>query len=70
MAFQAGAESQWERALGFLDATAELNYMSQIVFMLFEDPTKVSQMMKSLSSLLCVLTVRFSSWLRKDRDAE
>ena len=70
MAFQAGAESQWERALGFLDATAELNYMSQIVFMLFEDTTKVSQMMKSLSSLLCVLTVRFSSWLCKDRDAE
>ena len=37
-----GADSQWERALSFLDATAELNYMSQIVFMLFEDPSKVS----------------------------
>ena len=43
---QAGAESQWERALSFLDATAELNYMSQIVFMLFEDPSKVRQIMK------------------------
>ncbi|XP_070205437.1 inositol hexakisphosphate and diphosphoinositol-pentakisphosphate kinase 2-like isoform X3 [Littorina saxatilis] len=39
--FEAGADkSQWERALSFLDATAELNYMSQIVFMLFEDPSK------------------------------
>ena len=43
---QAGAESQWERALSFLDATAELNYMSQIVFMLFEDPSKVRQIMR------------------------
>ncbi|KAL8562055.1 hypothetical protein ACOMHN_031826 [Nucella lapillus] len=38
--FGCGADSQWERALSFLDATAELNYMSQIVFMLFEDPSK------------------------------
>ncbi|KAK7469720.1 hypothetical protein BaRGS_00036251 [Batillaria attramentaria] len=38
--FEEGTDKQWERALKFLDATAELNYMSQIVFMLFEDPSK------------------------------
>ena len=49
---QAGAESQWERALSFLDATAELNYMSQIVFMLFEDPSKVRQIMRDGGGLI------------------
>ncbi|XP_076452977.1 inositol hexakisphosphate and diphosphoinositol-pentakisphosphate kinase 2-like isoform X5 [Babylonia areolata] len=39
-ALQCASDSQWDRALSFLDATAELNYMSQIVFMLFEDPSK------------------------------
>ena len=48
---QAGAESQWERALSFLDATAELNYMSQIVFMLFEDPSKVRQIMRDMGEV-------------------
>ncbi|XP_025089827.1 inositol hexakisphosphate and diphosphoinositol-pentakisphosphate kinase 2-like isoform X4 [Pomacea canaliculata] len=38
--FEPASDSQWDRAMSFLDATAELNYMSQIVIMLFEDPSK------------------------------
>ena len=52
--FQAGKDRQWERALSFLDATAELNYMSQIVFMLFEDPSKVCVCL-SQSLTLCTM---------------
>ncbi|KAL8624659.1 hypothetical protein ACOMHN_038205 [Nucella lapillus] len=33
-------DHQWERALNFLDATAEFNYMSQVVFMMYEDASK------------------------------
>ena len=33
-------DEQWEKAMQFLSATAELNYMTQIVIMMFEDPTK------------------------------
>ncbi|XP_041367953.1 inositol hexakisphosphate and diphosphoinositol-pentakisphosphate kinase 2-like isoform X3 [Gigantopelta aegis] len=33
-------DEQWSRAMEFLSATAELNYMTQIVIMLFEDPSK------------------------------
>lgn len=33
-------DTQWARANEYLDAVSELNYMSQIVIMLYEDPTK------------------------------
>ncbi|XP_046549302.1 inositol hexakisphosphate and diphosphoinositol-pentakisphosphate kinase 2-like isoform X16 [Haliotis rubra] len=33
-------DEQWKRAMDFLSATAELNYMTQIVLMMFEDPSK------------------------------
>jgi hypothetical protein len=39
--FQENCDEQWEKAMQFLSATAELNYMTQIVIMMFEDPTKV-----------------------------
>ncbi|XP_076472834.1 inositol hexakisphosphate and diphosphoinositol-pentakisphosphate kinase 2-like isoform X2 [Babylonia areolata] len=34
------SDSQWEGAVHFLDSTAEFNYMSQVIFMLFEDSSK------------------------------
>ncbi|KAL5019491.1 hypothetical protein ScPMuIL_002383 [Solemya velum] len=33
-------EGQWKRAMDYVSATAELNYMTQIVIMMFEDPSK------------------------------
>jgi hypothetical protein len=32
-------DKQWERALEFLSEIPELNYMTQLVLMLYEDPT-------------------------------
>ena len=34
-------DEQWKRSMDFIGACAELNYMSQIVLMMFEDPAKV-----------------------------
>ncbi|KAM5235424.1 inositol hexakisphosphate and diphosphoinositol-pentakisphosphate kinase 1-like [Ctenodactylus gundi] len=33
-------DTQWQRALAYLSATSELNYMTQIVIMLYEDNTR------------------------------
>ncbi|XP_070536718.1 inositol hexakisphosphate and diphosphoinositol-pentakisphosphate kinase 2-like [Ptychodera flava] len=33
-------DEQWNRALAYLDAVKELNYMTQIIIMLYEDPEK------------------------------
>lgn len=33
-------DEQWQRSMEFLSAIPELNYLSQIVIMLYEDPTK------------------------------
>ncbi|XP_072020481.1 inositol hexakisphosphate and diphosphoinositol-pentakisphosphate kinase 2-like [Amphiura filiformis] len=33
-------DPQWRRALDYIDAVKELNYMTQIVLMLYEDPSK------------------------------
>lgn len=33
-------DEQWQRSMEFLSAMSELNYLSQIVIMLYEDPTK------------------------------
>lgn len=35
-----GTDEQWRRALEYISAITELNYMSQVVVMLYEDPTK------------------------------
>lgn len=34
------ADEQWRRAMEYISLVSELNYMSQIVIMLYEDPTK------------------------------
>ena len=47
--FQENCDEQWEKAMQFLSATAELNYMTQIVIMMFEDPTKVRFKVVSLN---------------------
>ncbi|XP_069692584.1 inositol hexakisphosphate and diphosphoinositol-pentakisphosphate kinase isoform X3 [Periplaneta americana] len=35
-----GKDEQWRRAMEYVSMVSELNYMSQIVIMLYEDPTK------------------------------
>lgn len=35
-----GADEQWRRAMDYVSQISELNYMSQVVIMLYEDPTK------------------------------
>jgi len=34
-------DDQWLRAKNFVSGVSELNYLTQIVIMMFEDPTKV-----------------------------
>lgn len=34
-------DQQWKRAMDYLSAVSELNYMTQIVIMLYEDNNKV-----------------------------
>lgn len=33
-------DEQWNRAMEYVSAVSELNYLTQIVIMLYEDPTK------------------------------
>ncbi len=35
-----GDDEQWERAMEYVSVVSELNYMTQVVIMLYEDPTK------------------------------
>ena len=35
-----GHDEQWRRAMEYVSLVSELNYMTQIVVMLYEDPTK------------------------------
>lgn len=35
-------DQQWKQAMDYLSAVSELNYMTQIVIMLYEDNNKVS----------------------------
>lgn len=35
-----GRDEQWRRALSYVSEVSELNYMTQIVIMLYEDETK------------------------------
>lgn len=39
--WQEAQDAQWQRALAYLSAISELNYMTQIVIMLYEDNTRV-----------------------------
>ena len=38
---QASSDEQWSRAMEYVSKVSELNYMTQIVIMLYEDTTKV-----------------------------
>lgn len=39
--FKESKDDQWKRAMDYLNVVNELNYMTQIVIMLYEDPNKV-----------------------------
>ena len=39
--WQEEKDPQWKRAMDYLSAVSELNYMTQIVIMLYEDNNKV-----------------------------
>lgn len=39
---QDSKDEQWRRAMDYLNVVNELNYMTQIVIMLYEDPNKVT----------------------------
>lgn len=41
-------DEQWKRAMDYLNVVNELNYMTQIVIMLYEDPNKVFEMYECL----------------------
>lgn len=41
--FQEQKDWQWKQAMDYLSAVSELNYMTQIVIMLYEDNDKVSR---------------------------
>lgn len=43
LAFQESKDPQWQRAMDYLSAISELNYMTQIVIMLYEDNNKVRE---------------------------
>ena len=34
------SDEQWGRAMEYVSAVSELNYLTQVVIMLYEDPTK------------------------------
>lgn len=38
---QVDNDEQWARAMNYINGVTELNYMTQIVIMMYEDPTKV-----------------------------
>lgn len=40
-AYQDEKDQQWKQAMDYLSAVTELNYMTQIVIMLYEDNDKV-----------------------------
>lgn len=49
--YQEEKDQQWKQAMDYLSAVTELNYMTQIVIMLYEDNNKVS-LQKCLSHSL------------------
>lgn len=42
MFLQETKDEQWKRAMDYMRVVSELNYMTQIVIMLYEDPNKVT----------------------------
>ena len=52
--WQSVVDEQWARAMEYVNSVSELNYMTQIVIMLYEDPTKV---LVDLSRSFCEIAV-------------
>lgn len=50
-------DQQWKQAMDYLSAVTELNYMTQIVIMLYEDNDKVSLLTPSSRRFVVVFTV-------------
>ena len=46
-------DEQWTRATEYISAVSELNYMTQIVIMMYEDPTKVPKLLILLTCISC-----------------
>lgn len=46
---------QWKRAMDYISAVSELNYMTQIVIMLYEDNNKVLSLLKDCPFSPCHL---------------
>ena len=46
---QESKDEQWKRAMDYLNVVNELNYMTQIVIMLYEDPNKVTEFLICMS---------------------
>lgn len=53
--YQEEKDQQWKQAMDYLSAVSELNYMTQIVIMLYEDNNKVGTLR---AALLCRATER------------
>ena len=41
-------DEQWIRAMEYVNSVSELNYMTQIVIMVYEDPTKVCELLDGI----------------------
>lgn len=55
---QEAKDDQWKRAMEYLKVVSELNYMTQIVIMLYEDPNKVA----GIYGILCLYSTRAISF--------
>ena len=46
------SDEQWARAMNYVNEVSELNYMTQIVIMMYEDPNKVCPLESQTFSLI------------------
>ena len=54
--FQNVDDEQWSRAMEYVDAVSELNYMTQIDIMMYDDPEKVLNTLSPPSYFLMLRT--------------
>lgn len=55
-------DEQWKRAMDYVSTVPELNYLSQVVIMIYEDPTVVSTL-----SLLITALIQLEPWPSSSR---
>lgn len=60
---QDSKDEQWKRAMDYINVVNELNYMTQIVIMLYEDPNKVR---KDSHSLHVIMGSKYLTFLTVD----